>query len=77
MVTLIETIAKAICDNTEKVKVREIPGETASILEVCVDKGDLGKMIGKHGHTAQSIRNIIYACSFKFKKRYTLEVIAK
>jgi predicted RNA-binding protein YlqC (UPF0109 family) len=68
MKNLIETIAKSICDYPDKVVVTEVPGQSASIIEVCVDKSDLGKMIGKSGHTAQSIRNIIYASSFKFKK---------
>jgi len=77
MTEMIEIIAKTICDLPDKVNVTEIPGEKSSILEVRVDQTDLGKMIGKSGKTAQSIRNIIYAASFKFKKRYTLEIISR
>lgn len=77
MVQLIETIAKSICSKPEAVKATEINGSTSSIIEVCVDKSDLGKMIGKSGHTAQSIRNIMFACSFKYNKRFSLEIITK
>ena len=76
MTEMIEIIAKTICDLPEEVDVVEIPGEKSSIIEVRVDQTDLGKMIGKGGKTAQSIRNIIYAASFKYKKRYTLEIIS-
>jgi len=76
MKDLILTIAKAICDKPELVEVNEIPSSSASIIEIKVAKEDLGKMIGKQGKTACSIRNIIYAVSFKFQKRYTLEILA-
>ena len=77
MKDLVASIAKSICDYPNDVDVKEIPGTASSIIEVKVNKQDLGKMIGKQGHTATSIRNIIYAASFKFKKRYSLEILAK
>ena len=69
-------MVKAIVDNEEKVRVNEIESKTSSIIEILVDKSDLGKVIGKLGKTAQSIRNIIYAASFKTKKRYTIDFTA-
>lgn len=75
MKTLVETIAKYIVENKEAVDVKEIEAEKSSIIEVRVAKSDYGKMIGKNGRTAQSIRNLIYASSFQFKKRYTIEII--
>ena len=74
IVNLVETIAKAICDYPDAVKVREIPGSISSIIDVRVNKADLGKMIGKDGQTAHSIRRIIFAASFKTKKRYNLDI---
>jgi predicted RNA-binding protein YlqC (UPF0109 family) len=77
MKTLVETIVKSIVDNEKSVQVSEIGGDSTSIIEVFVDKSDLGKVIGKNGKTAQSIRNIVYASSFKTKKRYTINIDAK
>ncbi len=77
MKTLVETIVKSIVDVENAVQVSEIGGDSTSIIEVFVDKSDLGKVIGKNGKTAQSIRNIVYASSFKTKKRYTINIDAK
>ena len=74
---LIETIAKEICDHPEDVIVKEITGDTTSIIEIHVNKDDQGKMIGRQGRVIQAIRTIIYTICFKNKKRYTIEVIAK
>jgi len=77
MKNVVEAIVKAIVDKEELVSVKEIPGESSSIIEIKVDKSDLGKVIGKSGKTAQSIRNIIYSASFKTKKRYTVDINSK
>jgi len=74
MKDLVETIVRAIVDAEDKVSVKEIPGDSTSIIEIKVCKEDLGKVIGKSGKTAQSIRNIIYASSFKTRKRYTVDI---
>jgi len=76
MKEMLEVITKNIVDKPEKVTVKEIEGDSSSILEIKVDKDDLGKMIGKKGKTAQSIRNIVYAASFKVGKRYQIEIQA-
>jgi predicted RNA-binding protein YlqC (UPF0109 family) len=73
---MVEVIAKAICDYPNDVKVREVPGTITSIIDVKVNKVDLGKMIGKDGQTAHSIRRIMFAASFKTKKRYNLDIAA-
>lgn len=77
MKNLVQTIVRSIVDHEDKVQVNEIEGDSTSIIEVFVDKSDLGKVIGKNGKTAQSIRNIIYASSFKTKKRYTIDIDSK
>jgi len=76
MKQLIETIVKSIVDLEKRVVVNEVEGGNSVIIEIMVDKSDLGKVIGKSGKTAQSIRNIIYAASFKTKKRYTVDINA-
>jgi uncharacterized protein len=47
----------------------------ATVLELRVAQTDLGKVIGKQGRTAKSIRTILGAASMKLKKRYMLEIV--
>ncbi len=75
MKDLIEHIAKALVDNPEEVKVVEVEGNQTSVLELKVAKSDLGKIIGKQGRTARSMRTILGAASTKLKKRTVLEII--
>ena len=72
---LIEYIAKALVDHPEQVKVSEIEGERASVIELSVAKEDLGKVIGKQGRTATAIRVILGAVSTKLKRHSVLEII--
>jgi predicted RNA-binding protein YlqC (UPF0109 family) len=75
MKDVITYIAKALVDNPEEVVVTEIEGQQISVIELKVAKEDIGKIIGKQGHTAQAIRTIISAASMKIKKRSILEII--
>ncbi|MBM4325138.1 MAG: KH domain-containing protein [Deltaproteobacteria bacterium] len=72
---LIEFIAKALVDHPEQVKVSEVEGEKTSVIELYVAKDDLGKVIGKQGRTARSIRVILGAASANLGKRSVLEII--
>lgn len=72
---LIETLAKALVDYPEQVKVTEVEGENTSVIELAVAKEDLGKVIGKQGRTARALRTILTAASAKIKKRAALEII--
>ena len=72
---LVELIAKALVDKPEEVAVRTVEGEQVRVLELQVDPSDLGKVIGKKGRTARSIRALLGAAGMKVKKRYTLEII--
>ena len=71
MKELIEQIAKALVDSPEQVAVRAIEGEQTTVLELKVAQSDLGKVIGKQGRTARSIRTILGAAGMKLKKRFT------
>ena len=75
MKELVEYIAKALVDNPDDVKVTEIEGEKTSVIELSVAKEDLGKIIGKQGRTARSIRTILSAASTKNNKRAVLEIL--
>jgi len=75
MKELIVEIAKALVDKPEDVAVRAIEGEQTTVLELRVAPTDLGKVIGKQGRTARSIRTILGAAGMKMKKRFTLEIL--
>ena len=72
---LVEQIAQALVDAPNEVQVNAVDGDQGTVLELRVAAGDLGKVIGKQGRTAKSIRTILGAASMKLKKRYTLEII--
>ena len=75
MKALIEYIAKALVDNPDEVKVKEIEGDLTSIIELSVAKEDMGKIIGKQGRTARAMRTILSAASAKTHRRIALEII--
>src|SRR5579864_5620449 len=72
---LVLDIAKALVDEPELVTVEAIDGPDSTVLELRVAQRDLGKVIGKQGRTARSLRTIIGAASMKLHKRHTLEII--
>jgi len=75
MKDLVEAIAKALVDNPDQVQVRAVEGEQVTVLELRVHPTDLGKVIGRQGRTAKSIRTILGAAGMKMKKRLTLEIL--
>ena len=72
---LVEYIARALVDDSDRVHVTEVEGEQVTVLELRVHPSDLGKVIGKQGRTARSIRTILGAAGMKLKKRFTLEIL--
>jgi uncharacterized protein len=75
MKELVEAIAKALVDHPEQVHVRSIEGEQVTIFQLRVHPEDVGKVIGRHGRTAKSIRTILGAAGMKLHKRFTLEIL--
>jgi predicted RNA-binding protein YlqC (UPF0109 family) len=75
LVSLIEYVVKALVDKPEGVRVVAVRGEQTTVIELHVDKEDLGKVIGKQGRTAQSLRTILNAASTKLRLRSVLEII--
>ena len=72
---LIEYVSKSLVDMPDDVDVNEVVGEQTTVIELKVDKSDLGKVIGKQGRTARALRTILNAASSKLKKRSVLEII--
>jgi len=72
---LVEIMAKALVDFPDQVNVAEIEGEQTTVIELKVAKEDLGKIIGKEGRTARSLRTILGAVSTKLRKRSVLEIL--
>ena len=75
MMDLVEAIAKALVDHPDQVQVRAVEGEQVTVLELRVHPEDLGKVIGRQGRTAKSMRTILGAAGMKLRKRLTLEIL--
>ena len=75
MKDLVGYIAQALVDHPEQVNVTEVEGDQTTVLELKVAKEDIGKVIGKQGRTARSMRTILSAASAKIKKRAVLEIV--
>ena len=72
---LVEQIAKALVDEPEQVSVQVVEGDQGTVLELRVGPNDLGKVIGKQGRTARSLRTILGAAGMKLHRRITLEIL--
>jgi len=66
--TLIRTIAVALVDNQDEIKINSVEGETTTIFELMVAKDDVGKVIGRNGRLADAIRQILTAAAKKESK---------
>jgi predicted RNA-binding protein YlqC (UPF0109 family) len=75
MKELVKFIAQSLVDNPDEVTVSEVTGERTTVIELRVNKMDLGKVIGKQGRTARAIRTILSAGSTKINKRVVLEIL--
>jgi predicted RNA-binding protein YlqC (UPF0109 family) len=71
----VENMIKYLVDKPEEVKINEINGERTIVLELRVGRGDMGKVIGRHGQTARSIRTLLAATAAKQGRRFVLEIL--
>ena len=71
----VDMIVKALVDDVEAVDVREIKREGATLIEVRVAPGDMGKIIGRQGRTVRALRALAHAVSLKKKHRFVLEIV--
>ena len=75
MKEFIDYIVRALVDNPDQVEVTEVEGSRTTVYELRVAQGDLGKVIGKAGQTAKSIRTLLSAVSARQGKRAVLEIL--
>lgn len=75
MKEILETIIKNLVDDQEAVEIKELDGEKSVVFEVKVAEKDMGKIIGKQGRLAKSIRTVVKAVASKEQKRVTIEFI--
>lgn len=75
MKEFVEHIVRALVDNPDAIDVREVEGSRTTVYELRVDSQDLGKVIGKSGQTAKSIRTLLAAASARQGKRAVLEIL--
>lgn len=75
MKELVEVIAKALVDYPEEVVVTETENERSIVLELRVAQSDMGKVIGKQGRIAKSIRAVVKAAAAKSDKKVVVDIV--
>jgi len=75
MKDILETIILNLVDDKEAVQINEVEGEKTIIFEVKVAESDMGRIIGKQGRLAQSIRTVIKSIAGKEHKKVSVEFI--
>lgn len=75
MKDILETIILNLVDNKEAVEIKELDGEKSIVFEVKVADGDMGKIIGRQGRLAKSIRTVMKSVAAKEQKRVSVEFI--
>jgi hypothetical protein len=75
VIGLMEHLAKVLVDVPEEVTVEPFEENGQTVLELVVAEEDVGRVIGRHGRTARSLRTILHAASLRTRKRYQLEIV--
>jgi len=75
MKELLELIARSLVDRPDEVEVTQVERDETTVLELSVAREDLGKVIGKQGRTARSIRTILGSAGEKRRKRIVFEIL--
>lgn len=71
----VEYIVKSLVGNPDAVSLSRRIDEKGVLLELTVDPEDLGRVIGKRGSTAQSLRTLLRALGTKYDARYNLKIV--
>ena len=75
MKELVEVLAKALVDHPDEVVVTETEKDNATVVELRVSPTDMGKVIGKQGRIAKSIRTVVKAAAAKDDKKVLVEIL--
>lgn len=71
----VEKIVRALVDDPDKVDVRELEQNGATVIEIRVAPEDMGKVIGKQGRTVRALRSLAHAVGLKKRRRFVLEIV--
>jgi hypothetical protein len=75
MQALVIEIARALVDDVDAVHVDTVVDQDTVVLRLRVAPSDVGKVIGKQGRTARSLRTILGAASMKYHRRFALDIV--
>ncbi len=75
MEALVEYMVRSLVKEVDQVNVTRIERDDATVIEVRVAEGDMGKIIGKQGKIARAIRTVVKAASAKEPKRVIVDII--
>ena len=75
MKEFVEYIVKNLVDNPDKVHINEVGGTQSFIVELSVEKSDIGKIIGKRGKTINAIRTLLMSVASRNGLRVSLEIL--
>jgi hypothetical protein len=75
MKDLVQYLARSLVNNPDVVEVDETTNDAGSLLKLKVAKEDLGRIIGKQGRTAKSIRTLLNAAASRSNRRVVLEIV--
>lgn len=75
MKEILQTIISNLVDDKQAIEIKELDGEKSIIFEVKVAEKDMGKVIGRQGRLAQSIRTVMKAVAGREQKKVTIEFI--
>lgn len=75
MKELVQYLARSLVSNPDAVKINESENNGIAVIELKVAKEDLGRIIGKQGRTAKSIRTLLNAVAARDNRRVNLEIL--
>lgn len=75
MKELVQFLAKSLVNNPDAVEITESENDGAAVIELKVAKEDLGRIIGRQGRTAKSIRTLLNAAASRDNRRVVLEIV--
>ncbi len=75
MLALVENLAKAVVEAPDEVTVEAFEEGGQTVLELIVAESDLGRVIGRQGRMARSLRTIVNAAALRTRKRHQLEIV--
>ena len=71
----VEYVVKSLVDHPDEVKIKRTEDDRGVLLELSVAPEDMGRVIGRHGSTALSLRTVLRALGMKNNARYNLKIV--